>query len=125
MSALNDGGPAFPGFGEIFTTDAAGQTGPQSLWGMHGGSGMSLRDWFAGQALAGWLADGATPNPEDAAGRAYGYADAMLGARASPVPAASDTAARLLLGEVLAEEVKGTTAEAHRDLIERIREVLR
>lgn len=47
--------------------------------------GMSLRDWFAGQALAAYLAgrnrdsrDTATPNT---AASCYAYADAMLAAR--------------------------------------------
>ena len=53
-------------------------------------NGMSLRDWFAGQALAGILAGGfADTVPHDgpgggdeAAGFAYQYADAMLAERA-------------------------------------------
>lgn len=41
---MSDGGPAFP-----FTpTDRSGQIGPAH-------PGMSLRDWFAGQALAGLM----------------------------------------------------------------------
>lgn len=46
---------------------------------------VSLRDWFAGQAVAGWLAS--TPpeetlqTPEDVAVYAYKVADAMLKAR--------------------------------------------
>lgn len=51
--------------------------------------GMSLRDWFAGQALAGILAGGfadTIPHDDigggrDAADYAYQYADAMLKAR--------------------------------------------
>lgn len=39
--------------------------------------GMTLRDWFAGQALAGWLADGAEDH-RNAAKHAYLFADAML-----------------------------------------------
>ena len=44
------------------------------------GGGISLRDWFAGQALSGML----VPNkfmPADAAEAAYAYADAMLAER--------------------------------------------
>lgn len=45
MSEINDGGPA-----SLFTpTDRSGQIGPAE-------GGMSLRDWFAGQALAGVIA---------------------------------------------------------------------
>lgn len=49
-------------------------------------TGMSLRDWFAGQALAGLAsnctADGlSTWLPDSIARRAYDYADAMLAAR--------------------------------------------
>lgn len=51
-----------------------------------GHNGMTLRDWFAGQALAGDLA--ATPNCRPSiigsAERAYAYADAMLAERAKP-----------------------------------------
>lgn len=49
--------------------------------------GMTLRDWFAGQALAGYLAAYAhpqaidTPMPLKAARCTYEYADAMLAAR--------------------------------------------
>lgn len=50
--------------------------------GLHEAPGMSLRDWFAGQALAGALADFENnPTCEDAARRAYHMADAMLSAR--------------------------------------------
>lgn len=71
MTKQDDGGPAFPGDGgSIFC-------------------GMSLRDWFAGQALAGILAGGfadTVPHDDangggDAAGFAYQYADAMLARR--------------------------------------------
>lgn len=65
---MKDGGTAFP------TLDNAG----------HGLSlrehGMSLRDWFAGQALAGIIT--LRPNTADeAAWAAYEAADAMLAAR--------------------------------------------
>ncbi len=66
MSERDNGGPAFP-----MAPDVSGH------W-----SGMTLRDWFAGQALAGMLT-----NPDDlhgaadAAKIAYAMADAMLEAR--------------------------------------------
>ena len=48
----------------------------------------TLRDWFAGQALAGYLAwspgeDSLLPAAENAAKVAFDMADAMLAARAS------------------------------------------
>lgn len=43
---------------------------------------MSLRDWFAGQALMGSLGHiGPHEGPENEARRAYRYADAMLAER--------------------------------------------
>jgi hypothetical protein len=69
---MQNGGPAFPckDAGIVF-------------------SGMTLRDWFAGQALAGFLASYSgenvtLPRTADAAERAYDYADAMLRERAAP-----------------------------------------
>ena len=62
----NDGGPAFP------CTDAKGFTS----------EGMSLRDYFAGQALAGLIACPNTSGDEKAfACNAYKFADAMLAER--------------------------------------------
>lgn len=52
--------------------------------------GMSLRDWFAGQALSGYIASHAhpqavnPPNPIKAACEAYEYTDAMLSKRNEP-----------------------------------------
>lgn len=49
--------------------------------------GMSLRDYFAGQALAGICGDGipgSHHSPKATAHDAYAYADAMLAARQSP-----------------------------------------
>ena len=70
MTEHYDGGPAF------------GHGSPE-----HGGHpGMSLRDWFAGQALAGIAGphgEGFSLQESDAANWAYEYADAMLKARQS------------------------------------------
>jgi hypothetical protein len=71
MSSINDGsGPAFP---TLFIEPEYGS----------GYKGMTLRDYFAAQALAGMMArkdsDG-WPNHE-VAGNCYSYADAMLAAR--------------------------------------------
>jgi hypothetical protein len=67
VSAINDGGPAFP------NNDAHGCAY----------AGMTLRDWFAGQALAGLLANPnyGLPTPFDDGQQAYAEADAMLKAR--------------------------------------------
>lgn len=74
MSTTEDGGPAFP------------KSDPHT----HGTRGMSLRDYFAGQALQGLLADTEfKPSIKDggedfktiAARSAYSYADAMIRAR--------------------------------------------
>jgi hypothetical protein len=65
MSNKPDGGPAFPRSDEL---------------GLHRAiPGMSLRDWFAGMAMQGMLADGIA---HDGAPRfAYRLADAMLAER--------------------------------------------
>ena len=70
---INDGGPAFP------RTGADGHTSPQS--------GMTLRDYFAGQALTNvdvripMSDDDDTPSPRAIANYMYVIADAMLAAR--------------------------------------------
>jgi len=43
-----------------------------------GSNGMTLRDYFAGQALAGIMSSTDACGPEDVASRAYVVADAML-----------------------------------------------
>lgn len=80
MSAPKDGGPAFSV--QPFTTNS-------HEWS-DGSEGMSLRDWFAGQALIGSVLeddraeeigkDGQT-FAQISAWRAYRFADAMLEAR--------------------------------------------
>lgn len=64
MTKINDGGATFP-------------------VGLNKDEGMTLRDWFAGQALPGIIAQ---PNldgwePHIIAGWAYEIADAMIAAR--------------------------------------------
>jgi hypothetical protein len=73
MTTINDGGPAFP-FGQI--SEITGQP-------INGyfAPGMTLRDWFAGQALAGLTADPDMPTFHKCAEIAYACADAMLRAR--------------------------------------------
>lgn len=67
-----DGGPAFPS--EYTERDKFGH--PH----IHYAKGMSLRDYFAGQALAS-IVDGRWQHCEAYAEAAYRYADAMLAAR--------------------------------------------
>ena len=72
---INDGGPAFP------TAPAYAADGRTLSYGV---AGMALRDWFAGQALTGLMA-----NPhaniewmeKHAVTSAYNAADAMLARR--------------------------------------------
>jgi hypothetical protein len=75
MSAINDGGPAFPSTIQYFPDDKNANEE----------QGMTLRDWFAGQALMGMMASG---NPKTSlyltkqdATYLYEIADAMLKAR--------------------------------------------
>ena len=76
MSERNDGGPAFP----VSPDEARGKVSS-----VHGG--LTIRDYFAGQALTGWLATyGESDDPDDVpvdlvAAFAYELADAMLEAR--------------------------------------------
>jgi hypothetical protein len=71
----NDGGAAFP------VVDGYHKDGRHR----GGESGMTLRDYFAGQALAGYVANenSWTVTCAKSAEDAYNYADAMLAARES------------------------------------------
>lgn len=70
----DNGGPAFPGE-QHETRDGS--------WNQTFEAGMSLRDWFAGQALAGLNASGPHDcGPKGVAHDAYAMADAMLAERA-------------------------------------------
>jgi hypothetical protein len=62
MNGVNDGGPAFPVICEEWPNQP----------------GMKLRDWFAGQALAGYCSASPAEVDEDLATCAYSVADAML-----------------------------------------------
>jgi len=79
IDPINDGGSAFPV--PMFTREADGQPMSATEYGL---GGMTLRDWFAGQALVGLLSgpaeEGAT-TPDRKAVVAYQFADAMLKAR--------------------------------------------
>lgn len=94
MSA-KDGGPAFPGKRKGTVTGVASGAGVTPHYDSEFFAGMSLRDWFASQALAG-LTAGAAGNDDSmaglfgvaekhgvsphahVAGAAYEFADAML-----------------------------------------------
>lgn len=54
MSNINDGGPAFPASpSDTWLTDTPhGGGGWASSYGIETPQGMSLRDWFAGKAMA-------------------------------------------------------------------------
>jgi len=73
---MKNGGQAFPG--------EQGST-PDGLWNQTYDSGMTLRDWFAGQALIGWLAsfgpNGNVEHMPSLAGFVYEVADEMLAER--------------------------------------------
>ena len=80
MTTKVDGGPAFPRL-----------TKPVTDWSLEDVTGgMSLRDWFAGQALAGMLAHGTRYRPREGASNnwheaiseeAYQLSDALLAER--------------------------------------------
>ncbi|WP_173931365.1 hypothetical protein [Chelativorans sp. Marseille-P2723] len=79
MTKINDGGPAFPAL------DFNRQPDPNASALF---PGMSLRDWFAGQALAGIICKSPFVRVESfheafqaSAMGAYEYADAMLAER--------------------------------------------
>ena len=80
----NDGGRAFPS--DEYNVNFGHDSGRYEICQQH--PGMSLRDWFAGQALNGWAAGRNGPatfeidsNPRAVASACYRYADAMLEAR--------------------------------------------
>jgi len=66
MSDIKNGGFAFP------------QSNPDVAYSDYIGGGMTLRDWYAGQALAGLASNN---HPDRAAAIAHQCADAMLAAR--------------------------------------------
>ena len=77
MGISEDGGPAFPQAGWKHNSETGRYV--ESI-----GGGMTLRDWFAGQAIAGATGpapDGWSLSPYDHARWAYEIADAMIAAR--------------------------------------------
>lgn len=78
---INDGGPAFPE--HHYFDPGRGQYGQHMTASDVGCGGMSLRDWFAGQALAGKCAFPADSGivADKLVAEAYIIADAMIAAR--------------------------------------------
>jgi hypothetical protein len=78
-----DGGPAFPSGESYDTRDLMGGVSEHRKGPFY--AGMTLRDYFAGQALAGITGAGVDAegswHPATAATLAYEIADAMLAAR--------------------------------------------
>lgn len=87
--STNDGGPAFPQDGREFTNSRGDEV---DYWPPS--RGMSLRDWFAGQALAAIIGKNTAREVESGvndrmvmiANGAYDYADAMLARRKNGMP---------------------------------------
>lgn len=77
MSTKNDGGCAFP----QPDLTAYGIGPRERADGTYDIRGMTLRDWFAGQAVAGMTCKEPWFNAERMAVAAYAIADAMLAAR--------------------------------------------
>lgn len=77
----NDGGTAFPTM-PTATTDGKTTDGQRVLTHYGSTPGMTLRAWFAGQALMGWAAGRnrsmTESNPDKVAGECVAYADAMI-----------------------------------------------
>lgn len=75
---INDGGPAFPR--PPFTPKDSHDQFAQAGFAATGHPGMSLRDWFAGQALAGILTsdEKSEMGISDVVESSFEIADAML-----------------------------------------------
>lgn len=85
MKATNDGGFAFPGRSGFVITDPTGIEEPRKVYGVSH-TGMTLLDYFAGQALLGLV----NKNTSDhAATSAYRYAEAMIAERQKRMEAKS------------------------------------
>ena len=69
---MNDRGPAFPTIYEIQN---------MGITEVHYAYGMSLRDYFAGQALAGLAQQAREDVPDQMVEYAYSIADAMIAKR--------------------------------------------
>lgn len=86
----NDGGPAYPFEGKIMNQPYdPGSTNVVPPFAYFPSSpGMTLRDWFAGQALRSLFRFNRyrelITDPAQAANNAYAFADAMLAERSKP-----------------------------------------
>lgn len=78
MSTANDGGPAFPQPNHIVDHEGLGRVEARQ-WLQD--SGMTLRDWFAGQALKSMMEQRVQGRMSDVARTAFQIADAMLAER--------------------------------------------
>ena len=76
MSNINDGGPAFPVLDTSQNLATGETTVHQACY-----SGMTLRDYFAAQAMQGMIAAAENYQTHELAQYAYEVADAMLKAR--------------------------------------------
>lgn len=76
FTPIDDGGPAFPVGNNVESAADLQQSG----W-----SGMTILDWFAGQALKGYLAgrnnDARDTHPDTTAYHCYTYGKSMIGVR--------------------------------------------
>lgn len=59
MSTKPDGGPAFPGISHSYGENEIVDGHSQPYTGLSTYEGMTVRDWFAGLAMQGSIADGA------------------------------------------------------------------
>ncbi len=74
-----DGGPAYPAY---MPAGHESPSGGGSSWSAYLSSGMSLRDWLAGQALTAITMNEAGAHLSTVAEFAYAVADAMIAERA-------------------------------------------
>lgn len=75
MSTTNDGGSAFPVLDKTVKSTFGGV---DAYIVQHKSEGMSLRAYFAGQAMQGMLADPECGGPASTALAAVSYADALI-----------------------------------------------
>lgn len=100
MSTTNDGGPAFPGEVPILPGEAVGQ-GDKVWYRRKPVPGMSLRQWYIGQAIQGMCGElarnGQEPHYATVALRACAMADAAIEIESKGYPAPSWSVNRDLL----------------------------